>query len=212
MLEIDPCGGEWAMLSHLLDQALEVSEEHRARWIDSLPFEHDAIRPRLRRLLCAQGSVEARAFLQTIPKVDVRDRTNGDSAEDPPPLPETIAPYRVLKRLAEGGMGTVWLAHRTDVMVNRLVALKLPKGARRGARFAERMAEEREILAALNHPNIARLYDAGDYEQRPAVPRARVRRGTRRLTNTSRPGSCRFARGCGCSCWWRAPSRTRTPG
>jgi serine/threonine-protein kinase len=161
MLEIDPGGGEWAVLSSLLDQALEVSEEHRARWIDNLPFEHDAIRPRLRRLLCAHGSVEARAFLQTIPKVDVRGRTNGDSAEDPPPLSETIAPYRVLKRLAVGGMGTVWLAHRTDVMVNRLVALKLPKGTRRGARFAARIAEEREILAALNHPNIARLYDAG---------------------------------------------------
>jgi serine/threonine-protein kinase len=58
-------------------------------------------------------------------------------------------------------MGTVWLAHRTDVMVNRHVALKLPRGARLGAGFAARLAVEREILAALCHPNIARLYDAG---------------------------------------------------
>ena len=72
-----------------------------------------------------------------------------------------VGPYRILRKLAEGGMGTVWLAHRTDVMVNRPVALKLPRGAWLGAGLAERMAEEREILAALNHPNIARLYDAG---------------------------------------------------
>ena len=72
-----------------------------------------------------------------------------------------VGPYRIVRKLAEGGMGTVWLAHRTDVMVNRPVALKLPRGAWRGVDLAERMAEEREILAALNHPNIARLYDAG---------------------------------------------------
>ncbi len=161
MPDIDRGDAEWATLSGLLDRALELPDDRRARWIENLPSEHDAIRPRLRRLLFASGSVEASKFLQTIPKVDARARANGDSAEDPPPAPETIAPYRVLRRLAVGGMGTVWLARRTDLMVNRPVALKLPKGAWRGAAFAERMAEEREILAALNHPNIARLYDAG---------------------------------------------------
>ena len=109
-------------------------------------------------------------------------------------------------------MGAVWLAHRTDGMVNRPVALKLPRGAWLGAELAERMAEEREILAALNHPNIARLYDAGiassgqpylalEYVDGPAD--RRIRQGQR---------SCRFATGCACSCRWRAPSRTRTPG
>ena len=161
MPDVDRGDAEWATLSGLLDRALELPDDRRARWIENLPPEHDAIRPRLRRLLFASGSVEASKFLQTIPKVDARARANGDSAEDPPPAPETIAPYRVLRRLAVGGMGTVWLARRTDLMVNRPVALKLPKGAWRGAAFAERMAEEREILAALNHPNIARLYNAG---------------------------------------------------
>ena len=75
--------------------------------------------------------------------------------------PERIGPYRVVRKLAEGGMGAVWLAERADGMLNRPVALKLPRGAWTGAGFADRMAREREILAALNHPNIARLYDAG---------------------------------------------------
>ena len=161
MAETYPTNADWATFSALLDQALDLPHDGRTRWLESLPPEHDAIRPRLRRLLSSSGRGEASGFLKTIPKVDVRDSNTPDSTEDPPPAPESIAPYRVIRRLAVGGMGTVWLAHRTDVMVNRRVALKLPRGARLGVGFAERLAEEREILAALNHPNIARLYDAG---------------------------------------------------
>ena len=58
-------------------------------------------------------------------------------------------------------MGAVWLAERSDGLINRPVALKLPHSAWRRAGLAERMAREREILATLTHPNIARLYDAG---------------------------------------------------
>ncbi len=159
MAEADLRAAEWATLSELLEQALELTGDQRRRWIEALPSEHDALRPRLRRMLYPTGSRQG--FLRTLPKIDIRDRPSSDSHEDPPPSPESIAPYRVLRRLAVGGMGSVWLAQRTDVMVNRLVALKLPKGAWHGAGFAARLAEEREILAALNHPHIARLYDAG---------------------------------------------------
>jgi eukaryotic-like serine/threonine-protein kinase len=163
MSELDTSQQEWAVLSRLLDQALDLPPCDRERWITRLPAEHDAIRPRLRRLLSEPESVEARAFLQTIPKVDAGG-TVGDTARavaDSVPAPEVVGPYRVLRMLAEGGMGAVWLAERADGTVNRPVALKLPRGAWLGAGFAERMAREREILAALNHPNIARLYDAG---------------------------------------------------
>jgi len=161
MSEVDAFAAEWATLNTLLDQALELEEDQRAHWIDQLPSEHDAFRARLHRLLCPSGAPESRGLLQTIPKIDSHGRTTGDSTEDPPPSEESIAPYHIVRRLAVGGMGTVWLAHRTDVMVNRMVALKLPKGSWRGAGFAKRLAEEREILAALNDPHIARLYDAG---------------------------------------------------
>ena len=55
----------------------------------------------------------------------------------------------------------MWLAERLDGLINRPVALKLPHGAWKRAGLAERMARERDILATLTHPNIARLYDAG---------------------------------------------------
>ena len=66
-----------------------------------------------------------------------------------------------MRELGSGGMGVVWLAERTDGLINRPVALKLPHGAWKRAGLAERMARERAILATLTHPNIAHLYDAG---------------------------------------------------
>ena len=161
MSQLDPNGEAWAELSLLLDEGLGLPHDDRARWIESLPSEHDAIRPRLRRLLSAMGAADAGAFLQTIPKVDNSNNGTSEDLEDWAPEPEAIAPYRILRLLGKGGMATVWLAHRTDVMMNRPIALKLPRSAFGGVGLAERMAEEREILATLNHPNIARLYDAG---------------------------------------------------
>jgi serine/threonine-protein kinase len=151
---IDP---DWTALNRLLDDALDVPESVRSRWIHDLPTEYDALRPRLRTLLRGSSAAD-RAFL-TIPKVAATGR-GVDALDDSSEAP-LIDSYHIVRKLGEGGMGTVWLAHRTDVMVNRFVALKLPRRSRLAWRFPERLANEREILAALNHPNIARLYDAG---------------------------------------------------
>jgi len=77
-----------------------------------------------------------------------------------PPLPERFGPYRRLRQLGEGGMGIVFLAERDDGQFTRQVAVKLMGGIARGA-LARRFASERGILASLDHPNIARLEDAG---------------------------------------------------
>ena len=74
-------------------------------------------------------------------------------------------PYRLVRALGSGGMGMVWLAERTDGLVNRPVALKLPHRTWKRAGLVERLSREREILATLTHPNIARLYDAGLTEE-----------------------------------------------
>ena len=74
---------------------------------------------------------------------------------------DLIGPYRLIRLLGEGGMAEVWLAQRADGTIKREVALKLPR--LRGDRqdLASRFARECDILAALEHPHIARLYDAG---------------------------------------------------
>lgn len=76
-------------------------------------------------------------------------------------LPDRIGPYRVLGRLGHGGMGEVYLADRADEQFRKKVALKV---VRQGldADAVRRFRQERQILAGLEHPNIARLLDGGD--------------------------------------------------
>jgi eukaryotic-like serine/threonine-protein kinase len=152
---------DWAALSALLDRALEVPSDDRPAWIASLPSAYDGLRARLRDLLSGSADLDG-DLLDTLPKLGTSASGSTDIHHDAAPSPGVTAPYRILCGLGHGGMGTVWLAHRTDVMVNRTVALKLPRRTGLGgAGLAQRIADEREILASLNHPNIARLYDAG---------------------------------------------------
>lgn len=73
----------------------------------------------------------------------------------------TWGPYRVVRPLGNGGMGAVYLAERTDGEVEQLVAIKVVRSGAASPAFLERFLRERRILAALNHPGIARLLDAG---------------------------------------------------
>ena len=79
----------------------------------------------------------------------------------PQPSPQTIGPYRVLRELGVGGMGTVLLAERSLGDTRQKVALKLIRGFPT-SQARERLARERNLLAELNHPNIAGLLDAGE--------------------------------------------------
>jgi eukaryotic-like serine/threonine-protein kinase len=74
---------------------------------------------------------------------------------------ERVGPYRLIKELGRGGMGVVWLAERADGTHARQVALKMPLVENLNWLLAARFARERNILASLEHPSIARLYDAG---------------------------------------------------
>jgi serine/threonine-protein kinase len=76
---------------------------------------------------------------------------------------DVVGRYRLLHLFGEGGMGAVWRAEHADGTLKRQVALKLPR-AGWSPGLAERLARESGILASLEHPNIARLYDAGFLE------------------------------------------------
>jgi len=73
-----------------------------------------------------------------------------------------IGPYRVLRELGSGGMGVVYLAMRSDEVYRRLVAVKVIRPELRSNPLRDRFLQEREILARLDHPNIARIVDGGD--------------------------------------------------
>src|ERR1700723_4517749 len=74
---------------------------------------------------------------------------------------DSVGPYELVRLLGAGGMADVWLARRADGAFKRDVALKLPLLTRRRNDLEQRFAHERDILASLEHPNIARFYDAG---------------------------------------------------
>lgn len=81
------------------------------------------------------------------------------SAHDP--TPEQIGPYRIIRELGRGGMGTVYLAVREDDRFRRQVALKVIKRGMDTEEILRRFHLERQVLSALTHPNIARLLDGG---------------------------------------------------
>jgi serine/threonine-protein kinase len=142
----------------LLDAALDQPAAAREQWIEALPQELSPLKPRLRELIARAAELAGDDFLQALPQVDLTSTSIADQFEKPG---DSIGPYRLARELGRGGMGAVWLAERSDGLINRPVALKLPHSALPRAGLAERMAREREILATLTHPNIARLYDAG---------------------------------------------------
>ena len=74
---------------------------------------------------------------------------------------DRIGPWQLARLLAEGGMGAVWVAQRVDGVLKRTAALKLPRAEWVDHGLSERIARERAILARLQHPAIAVLYDAG---------------------------------------------------
>jgi eukaryotic-like serine/threonine-protein kinase len=155
----------WHEISALLDQALDLPAAQRAAWLDQLSAAHAPLEDELRRLLAQLAGVETGDFLNTLPRLPPESGPTADEFEAACGV--LVGPYRLLRELGQGGMSSVWLAERSDGQLKRQVALKLPHRSWAGG-LAERMARERDILATLEHPNIARLYDAGvDRHGRP---------------------------------------------
>jgi serine/threonine protein kinase len=147
---------DWRRIFELIEAALDMAEPERAVWMARLEASGERLAPRLRAVLDSRARIETARFMNAPARLTL--------------VPEAVAvlhpgavvgAYRLVRELAAGGMGTVWLARRADGMFDRPVALKLPHAGLPGNPFAQRFARERAILAALAHPHIARLYDAG---------------------------------------------------
>jgi len=149
-------------LSRLLDEALDLEPAQAEAWLVALPEAHRHLLPQLREMLAEHLSPSRAGFMSDGPKLD-----GGGSDDTVARVEDHVGPYRLLREIGRGGMGAVWLAERVDGSLKRQIALKLPRLAW-GAGLAERMVRERDIGALLEHPNIARLYDAGvDASGRP---------------------------------------------
>lgn len=147
-------------LSALMDRALDLDEASRKQWLAELANgSNAALYPQLRDMLARRAEIGA-GFLQEAIKLQRMPSALNPNAFATLEPGTRIGAYVIRRPLGHGGMGVVWLADRADGALTRQVALKLPSVQLTNA-LAERFARERDILAQLNHPNIARLYDAG---------------------------------------------------
>jgi len=138
----------------LFDDALLQPTEERAAFVVERAAGDDALAAEVLALLAAH--TRADGILEV-----------GSAADLLPPAEapvERIGPYRVLARLGSGGMGVVYLAERDDGQFRRRVAIKLIRRGLDSIEVYRRFLAERQILAALDHPGIAKLLDGGTTE------------------------------------------------
>ena len=142
-----------AALEALLDQALDLAPAERAAWLAEVRARTPDLAREVEALLAAEDELDARGFLA------------GPAAELPRAVPSLagrrVGGYTLERPIGQGGMGSVWLARRSDGRYEGSVAIKLLNLALLDAQGGERFRREGTTLAALAHPNIARLNDAG---------------------------------------------------
>jgi serine/threonine protein kinase len=149
----------WTTVSKLLDEVLDLDPADRGAWIERLDATQPRLVPMVRKLLAAHASSEAADVLASLPAITLG---KADSVSASALVAGTlVGPYRLKREIGSGGMADLWLAERADGAFERDVALKLPRLTRLRRDLAERFAHERNILARLEHPYIARFYDAG---------------------------------------------------
>src|SRR5271156_6271900 len=159
-IRMRPTGPQIALMSRLLDEALPLDDVGRRRWLETLPAEYQDLLAPLRQALLQEfnDSSDRRnsaTFLESADEQDGRVEPTGLQSGD------RVGPYELIRLLGAGGMAEVWLAKRADGAFHRDVALKLPSLTRVRRDLEQRFMRERDILASLEHPHIARLYDAG---------------------------------------------------
>lgn len=145
----------WRRIDRIFAHLLELPPEERQAFLDEECGDDPELRREVERLLDAD---ERNATFLERPAGEVMGfpaRFSGAEVGD------LLGPYRLLRRIGGGGMGTVYLARREDEHYEREVAVKVLRSGLESTEALHRFFAERQILARLEHPNIARLYDGG---------------------------------------------------
>ena len=141
----------WSEISPLLDEALDLPGSARESWLKDLETRAPELAAHVRSCLLGVAEVADTKFLEASIRSQLPSGLEGHA----------IGAYTLERPLGFGGMGTVWLAHRNDGRFEGQVAVKLLNAALVGHPSEQRFAREGRVLARLQHPNIARLMDAG---------------------------------------------------
>ena len=142
-----------ARLSRVAEKLLEIPAADREAWLMLSRAQNADLAPAIDAM--------ARSTSRTSPQASPALTGVFDLDEHTLEVGDEVGPYRLLSPLGQGGMSTVWLAEQVDGRVRRRVALKLIARHLTSAGWQLRFERERDILASLSHPGIARLIDAG---------------------------------------------------
>ena len=146
----------------LFEQALEVPAADRPAFLAAACGPDATLRRRVENLLAAHD--RPGSFLDRPP-------AGGTAAfDDPDAVVGTViaGKYKLLEPIGEGGMGSVFMAQQTEP-VKRLVAVKVIKAGMDSKQVLARFEAERQALAMMDHPNIAKVLDAGTTDRRPSL-------------------------------------------
>src|SRR5215470_15143903 len=140
---------QWQRVKEIVGSALERQPADRSTFLDEVCSKDTELRAEVESLLAAHHD-----------SVDLSRNPWVVEATEHEAGPKIIGPYRLLKELGIGGMGQVWLAEQTEP-VRRPVALKLIRAGMYDTATVQRFKSEGQSLAIMDHPTIAKVFDAG---------------------------------------------------
>jgi non-specific serine/threonine protein kinase/serine/threonine-protein kinase len=147
----------WERVKELLHQAMQLDPEQRAPFLDKACSSDLALRAEVESLLLAGEGVPA-GFLQSASPGAESDRIDAAGGLEAGQI--FAQHFQLVRKLGEGGMGQIWLAEQTSP-VRRQIALKLIKAGMYDQAVLQRFQAERQSLAIMDHPAIAKVFDAG---------------------------------------------------
>jgi serine/threonine protein kinase/tetratricopeptide (TPR) repeat protein len=151
----------WKQVESLFEQTLELDPDQRRIFVQNSCDGDEELRREVQSLL--DSHERAGSFIDQPNLFFAREEIEGRDA--PIASGQLIGSYRVVREIGRGGMGAVYLAERADEQYYKCVAVKLIKRGMDTDAVLRHFRNERQILATLDHPNIARLFDAGTTQE-----------------------------------------------
>jgi serine/threonine protein kinase len=146
----------WERTKRVLEEALRLASERRPAYLDSACGTDRELRAEVESLIASHEEAGSQFLAVAAPELLLPPSQNPINA----PLSRIIGRYELIEELGRGGMGQVWLANQI-APVRRKVALKLIKGGMFDTSALQRFQSERQSLAIMDHPSIAKVFDAG---------------------------------------------------
>jgi eukaryotic-like serine/threonine-protein kinase len=151
----------WQQVKQVLATALELAPDDRAAYLDRSYAMDASLRDDIEPLVASEQQLRNEFLSEKDLAEAARILPSGEASW----IGRRVGSYKVVEQIGEGGMGEVYRAFRADDQYRKEVALKFVRAGQYGGSVFARFKNERQILAGLDHPNLARLLDGGATEE-----------------------------------------------